>query len=229
MKRRNRVLRRALVIATVLGALVALVPVQTIRWSGAFADAEHRLTFRDSTGKPVEGVMLKVRTQKGGESYFYPVDEYLPDQGPRSDANGELVFHHARHMIEYGGTDRLSLLGVELWTEDAPQYECVFLFRDKEVHRASFRALSAYVSPRAESATVTRTWTFPNWDRAKYLPTADESSEEHERRLFDGNRDGKIDRDERIALRLVDRGMESPWVREIQFRVIESTIVIPDQ
>ena len=110
-------------LALILGlvAIVLLAPIQEIVWDGGFPSTEYRLTFVDEAGRPVPGVTLRMETHADGVSYLYPVDEFLPDQAPTSDADGRMVFHHTGQGIEFGGHDRSNLLGVEFEKTLAPQ------------------------------------------------------------------------------------------------------------
>ena len=148
--------KRGCVIAVVvLAAVVALAPIQSIRWSGSFENAEYRLVFADPDGRPVPGVTLRVETAAGGVCHFYPVNEFLPDATPTSDAEGRMTFHHVYEGYEFGGRDDRSLVGICLTTDTVPQYVCVFLHGGREVGRMTYSAIRMDGKRLQE---VTREW-----------------------------------------------------------------------
>lgn len=146
--------KRGCVIAVVvLAAVVALAPIQSIRWSGGFPATEFRFLFTDSHGRPVPGVTLRVETKAGGASYLYPIDEFLPHQVPTSDTEGRMTFHQAGGGgASFGGSVSRSLVGVQYGDFVVPQHVCVFSHGGREVHRARFNDLSR--GGRGEPSTV---------------------------------------------------------------------------
>lgn len=211
-----------------LAAAVALVPFQGIIWDGGFASAEYRLTFVDGSGKPVPGVVLRVLTRAGGECPLYPIDEFLPDRAPTSDADGRMVFHHAGEGLEFGGREGSNLLGMRFGETDAPQYVCAFSVAGREVHRVRYDDLR----PRGERdrlARVTRPWQNSEWPSREYAAHHGEWPALR-LRLFDGNGDGELDREERTAAGYFSRVMERSDFdrrgRDIEFLVVERTITV---
>jgi hypothetical protein len=220
--------------------IVALVPIQVIVWDGGFPDIECRLRFVDSHGKPVPGVTLTVLTQAGGACYLYPVDEFILDQPVVSDAEGWMVFHHVSPGLEFSGRDYHSLLGITLSRDSAPHYDCVFSLRDREVFRTPFNFHSQDWD-QFQKARLTRSWVPPAYDLriTEYL----EDDRAWRLRMFDANKDGALDREERIAAACVERILAreihrsaahkqgdqwtyKPQALEVAFQVVERTIVI---
>jgi hypothetical protein len=211
-----------------LVAIVLLAPIQTIIWDGGFSSAEYRLTFVDEAGRPVPGVVLRVETQAGGVSHLYPVDEFLPDQAPTSDADGRMVFHHAGTAIEFSGHERGNLVGMEFGNTGAPRYVLVFSVGNREVHRLRHDDLR----PRDDwdrRARVKRAWQYPDWPSREYAAHHEEW-DNYRDRLFDGDGDGKLGHEERVARgyfeRVMYRAEDEPGPKEIEFFVVERTITV---
>lgn len=227
-KTRRRWPRRVLLgVLLIVATVVALAPVRTIRWDGGFSDEEYRLTFTRADGRPVEGVSLQVQTHAGGVSYLYPVNEYLPDSTPITDATGRMEFHHL-HLttIEYGGRDIESLIGIPLRRDHAPKYNCVFFHNGLEVTRVPFNDLR--LKYEYDQAPNTRkTWRETEWPAREFLAHL-ENWETYCRELFDSNHDGRLDREEAIPHRIFASWPESrrPSTREVEFRIRERTVVI---
>ena len=160
---------------------------------------EYRITLVDEHSRPVPGVTLQVLTKSGGASPFYPVNEFLPDQAPTSDTDGRMVFHHvSARAIEFGGHDHRSLVGISYGTPDAPEYDCVFMLDGREVNRTSFHSLRGNRDEFEKRPTIKREWKTGAETLLKYAPQPGEA-DDWRMRLFDGNRDGKLDREERTA------------------------------
>lgn len=209
----------------VLVAVVLFTPCGGYIWDGRFRPAEHRLKFEDEAGRPVPGVTLQVLTKAGGICYLYPVNEFVPDQTPTSDANGEMVFHHVAIYLEFGGHENRNLVGMD-FGDQAPQYECVFLRDGREVHRVWYDELR----PRGDydrQQFVTRRWEYPDWSVREFKERGNSSS--HIRRLFDANGDGRFDREEATAANYFDVRLNDCLERgpeEISFALVERTIVV---
>lgn len=210
-------------------AVVTIVPNPfcTIIWDGGFESVEYRLAFTDETGRLVPGVRLRVLTQGGGVSHLYPVDEFLPDRVPTSDAQGRMVFRHTSEGLEFGGRSYGGLLGGQFGEAGAPQYLCIFLVGDQEVHRmwyADLRGGDPYSLP-----PVSRVWRVPDWPPREYAAHRNNWLT-HRPRLFDGNRDGQLDREERTAAgyfeRVVEQSYDDRKEREVTYYVIEQTVLI---
>ena len=211
-----------------LVAVILLAPIQTIIWDGGFSSAEYRLTFVDEAGRPVPGVALRVETQAGGVSYLYPVDEFVPDHAPTSGADGRMVFHHAGTAIEFSGHERGNLAGMAFGNPGAPQYVLVFSVGGREVHRVRHDDLR----PRgnwAGLARVQRTWQHSDWPLREYAANHQRWSTYRDR-LFDGNGDRELDREERVARgyfeRVMYRAEEERGPRDMEFLVVERTITV---
>jgi hypothetical protein len=212
-------------------AAVALAPCQTIIWDGGFEDAEYRLRFVDSTGRPVPGVTLQVLTQAGGVCHLYPVNEFLPDSTPTSDVDGRMVFHHRAHYLEFGGGDRLSLIGVRLTAAGAPQYVLVFDRGGREVARRGYNELRP--RPDGEYWTEVRHWHHGGWPAREILARRDEQEDARRFRLFDGDRNGILDREELVAARYFEWALQyrldpDRAPRDVAFPIIEHAVVLPD-
>lgn len=228
---RPRVWRWRLLILGLLAvvAVGALVPGQTVAWDGRFEDAEYRLRFVDPAGCPVPGVTLRVLTKAGGVCHLYPVNEFLPDSTPTSDADGRMVFHHRARFLEFGGRGHMTLLGVNLTAAGAPQYELVFALRGRDVHRVRYDDLRP--RRREDHWTVIRAWRQSDWPARENLARRDEEWAARRLRLFDGDRNGELDREERTAAGyfedVMTEGLDPrPEPREVTFLVVERTVTI---
>lgn len=216
-----------------LALLIAFAPIQTIIWDGRFSDEEYQLKFNRPDGTPVSGVKLRVETRAGGVSYLYPINEFLPDDTPISDATGRMVYHHVSHGLEFGGRDYRNLVGITLSRAGAPQFDCVFLVDGREIHRLRFDDLR--LRGEGDNAPrVVRTWQPTDWPAREYI-AHHERWGELEMELFDGNGDGQLDREERTARGYFDRAAmyavefkDHPAAKpcDIEFAVRERTIVI---
>jgi hypothetical protein len=208
--------------------LILIAPIQTVRWDGGFEDREYQLTFLDEKRTPIPNITLRVQTQSGSTCYFYPVDEYFPEGTPTSDSDGRMVFHHVNHGAEYGGVDQYNLLGFCLWCESAPQYDCIFIHDKKVVHRLRFNKLPYQSELSIKSSSIIRQWSFPNWPQFRYIPPVEDKDwGSYERRLFNGDRNQKLEREQRIGSRILSHGVElASWTREIEFSVVARTITI---
>ena len=211
-----------------LVAAIVLVPFQKIIWDGGFLTTEYRLTFVDEAGRPVSGVTLQTETRAGGICYLYPIDEFVPEQSPTSDADGRMVFHHVGDYLEFSGHERGNLLGMRFGAEGAPEYVCVFRVAGREIHRLPYDELH----PRGDwegLPTVTRTWQHPDWPKREFVAHHAEWSD-YRRRLYDTNGDGKLDREESVAARHFDRVIIDAEAeaekRDVRFFVIERTVTI---
>ena len=214
-----------------LGVAVAvgLTPFQGIIWDGGFESTEFRLTFVDKTGKPVPGVTLRVLTRAGGPCHLYPIDEFLPDQTPTSDDEGRMLFHHAGTGLEFGGHEYYNLVGMRFGETTSPQYVCVFSAAGRELYRSRYTELCV----RGEwdhLPKVRRPWPDPEWP-AREILRADGDPSNLRMRLYDGNGDGYLDREERTAAgyfaRVAERSLSKHEQRDIQFVISEQTITVP--
>lgn len=218
---------RLLVLGVV--AAVALVPnpVLVTVWDGSFTAAEYRFRFVDTNGRPVPGVALRVMSPAGGACHLFPINEFLPDRAPTSDVEGRMVFHHAAHAGELSGHVRTNLMGMEFGDTRNPQYFLAFHLDGREVHRVRFDDLRPALWADSD---VTRTWEETDWPAREYL--AHHSNwEKRVRELFDGDGDGRLDRDERTAAGYFWRVMSDRLElrqerREVTFLVVEQAVTI---
>jgi hypothetical protein len=65
--------------ALTFGAIVSLLAYasyQTTRWGGSYGygQLEYQLTFKDSSGNPIEGVQLKVEDARGNDFFLFSCD-----------------------------------------------------------------------------------------------------------------------------------------------------------
>jgi hypothetical protein len=206
-------------------ALIVLglvLPIQTIIWDGGFPDAEYRLTFVDADGRPIEGVALQVQTQHGGTCYFYPVNEFLPNNVPISDVDGRMVLHHRGDHLEFSGRDQQALLGFYYSREHSPQYDCIFFLGEREVHRFRYSRLLVEASKSGQQSQFK--WKAPDWVRQERRSHM-EDWRIHSEQLFDCNHDGVLDREEKVALWYFESvpSRENP---ELPFEVVELRITI---
>jgi hypothetical protein len=213
----------------VIALVIASAPIHAVRWSGFFPTEEYQLTFLDEKGRPVPDVSLQIESPAGNKCYFYPVNEFLPDQALVSNSQGLIVFHHVQEMVEYGGADYCNLLGYCPFPEKSPQYYCVVLHNGQEVYRFRYNTLWLEAVGKPKAALIAREWSFPNWSRLRYVPK-DDDWDGYYSELFNGNRNQKLDREQQIGVRLLNRGLELPGgTREIDFPIIERTIFISTQ
>jgi hypothetical protein len=204
-------------------AIIAFAPVGAYLGSSRFPDEEYRLTFTRPDGRPVAGVDLRVQTRAGGRSYLYPINEYLPDYAPTSDAGGTMVFHHVSGGIEFDTCESFSLIGLPLGIEGVPQYDCVFLHDGREVHRMRFDSLR---HGGKGAPSVARKWRHS--DRlVKEMLANQDRWDEWRNELFDGNRDGKLDLEESTSARYFMMAARE-GEEEIVFAAREHAIVIAD-
>jgi hypothetical protein len=228
-----------------LAAVVVLVPFHCIVWDGGFQSVECRLKFVDNQGNPVNGVTLTVYTRAGGVCHFYPVDEFVPDAPVTSDADGWMVFHHTSRGPEFGGKEYNNLIGMRFGDTDAPRYDCVFTLDGREVFRTRYN-FHRDEWKEFRRGSMTREWRSPGWDFVKYGWLEDGDDSAWRLRVFDTNKDGKLDREEAVAathsgFRLED---DLEWVaavnagrapeqrsraKEITFLVVERTVAVPDR
>jgi hypothetical protein len=213
-----------LIIFTSFAAVVLLVPFQTIHWDGGFESKEFSVKFTNTDGRPMRGVTLKVITQAGCVCYLYPINEFLPKSTPISDADGVMVFHHVGEHLEFGGREHANLIRMRFGETSAPEYACLFLLDGQEVYRINYADLRRW-KDGDRLPKVKRSWKPSEWARHECI-------ERHEDwntlrlRLFDGNGDGVLDREERIAASYFAREADETETKEITFPVAEHLFVI---
>lgn len=211
-----------------LMAVVALVPFMGIIWDGGFESAEYRLRFVDESGRPVPGVALRVLTRAGGVCHLYPVNEFLPDSTPTSDADGRMAFHHVGRL-EFGGHEYHNLVGMRFGDTRAPQYVLVFAVGGREVYRTWYDDLRP--RGRVELPSVTVKWHSSDWPTKEYIGHPDEGTLALKLRLYDGDGNGVLDREERTAAGYFERAAVDALELDrgsldVTFRIVERTVVI---
>jgi hypothetical protein len=212
-----------------VGLVCFFMPMQRCIGDGDYPPAEFQLTFKDETGSPVEGVVLRVEDDEGHIYYHYPMTDYLPDHTPASDRDGLLVFHHTANLIFSNRFYQWGPFEVET-SSNFPDYVCRFVYQDAEVHRARFREM---IFKWDCTGTVKRQWTHPTWPASELLVRPDEEWDEWEQRataFFDLNHNGKLEREERAAYRAgvaaADALCGDAKGKEIEFGVIRKTITV---
>jgi hypothetical protein len=112
-----------------------------IIWDGSFRQGEYQFTFLDSTEKPLSGVELVVKNKSGAPSYCYPVIEHRKKPPVLSDDKGVITFHHVNMGTEFSGRC-VTYFGVfRQGGFEPPKYDCVFLYKGKEIAWMSFSDL----------------------------------------------------------------------------------------
>lgn len=221
--------RRWPYVLAVLFAACLLVPFNCIIWDAGFVSAEFQLRFVNQAGHPVPGVTLRVETAAGGPIYFYPVNEFLPDECPTSDADGRMVFHHVANYLEFSGREYSNLAGMRFGETKAPQYVCVFLLDGREQARIRYDDLRERAKYEGRP-TVTRTWRQPEWAWREWMETRHDWDSK-KMQLFDSNRDGRLDREEAVARFYFEDKLVGDWPKreekEITYTVYERTVTIP--
>ncbi len=222
--RRPRWPRRIALIGCGLIVIVLLVPTQRWGWSGSFPSSEFRLRFQGAENRPIPGVRLQVFTKSSGLSHLYPIEEFVPGNTVVSDAEGRMTFTHFGLTYEYGGSDRTNWLGMQFRSGEAPQYDCAFFLGDREVYRIRYNLLCP--KDRSGFPQVERPWVRSRWVTEEMIRLADAGKTEWTR-LFDGNRDGQLDREERVAKRyffdIFERG-DTP--KNVAYDVVDRTVVL---
>jgi hypothetical protein len=220
-------LRRFGCLGAALGSVVLFVtvPFRGMSWDGSFPSVRFHLTVVEPAGRPVPGVAMHVQTRAGGPSYFYPVNEYLPGHAPTSDADGRMVVHHVGRDPGFGGRVHFNQLGYEFGETDAPQYVCVFRLGGREVGRVRYTDLRAPDGPQADRPWLTGPVPNADWPR-KELFAHSGDWDAHVRRLFDGNGDGKLDREERVARHFFEWYAEGIGPDEAQFHALELRVTV---
>jgi hypothetical protein len=196
---------------------IAFAPTVTIIWDGGFSSQEYQLTILDEQGRPVSGVTLRVQSQGGDTSYFYPINEFLPDQTPTSDSDGRMIFHHVANYLEFSGRDHCNFFGLRIWSEGgAPQFDCIFLRNGQEVSRLHYNQLRLRFDDERKAAKVKRAFPLPGWPRDQSLLLhQDYQKLSREQRISENYLSWMVDKEERMNK------------KEIEFPIFERTITIP--
>jgi hypothetical protein len=205
---------------------------RAIRWDGSWGLEEYRFTFRDTAGKSVEGVRLRVENESGTNFYHFPVADYLPGHVPTSDAGGLLVFHHAPYSM-VGGTCWQPFGAVCVGECSGPAYVCHFLLDGREVHRVRYNDLVNTAGQTVRSRWQWLTW--PELQGAVFGGLEWDQTSAARLRLFDLNGNGKINREEAYAASAAERAKErageimagrKPQCEELEFGLVERTVVV---
>jgi hypothetical protein len=229
----------------ILGAVavaLAYCSYKTTRWgcSYGYLQIEHELTFLDPSGKPVEGVELKVEDQKGNEFFCFPVTDYLPGRAPKSDKDGVIRFHHVSTAVEWDNYGWSLFWCFPVQTTRSPVYVCRFLRGGKEVHQVRYDRLPNWDWPGREWEEVPKVKRWWNWSAMipNEIRYKDDTLESHYSRLrlfFHDDGDERPNREVAVACRNArwllfklegKRGAEQEAVEEIEFPVIRRTITV---
>jgi hypothetical protein len=108
---------------------------------GLFPQAQFRIKFVDSIGKPIEGVQLAVIDASNKDSPYYPVSDYSRKQSLRSNANGVITFHHICGGIEFSCHCCRLLWIIPIGSCSSPSYYCMFTWRSQVVYRCTYAEL----------------------------------------------------------------------------------------
>ncbi len=235
--------RRVRSLRLLTGLLLAILLVGLISCmgyavgDGGYNPNEFQVTFIDQSGKPVEGVELRVEDREGHPYFHYPVTDYLPDQIPTSDRDGVIVFHHVARGLEFSIVwfDLFFLIPID--EKSAPYYVCRFLHDGKEVHRVPYHELDDLHVSWDEAPKVKRIWRWSSWPASQLeQPEKTNGGSSRERwRTFDVNGNGKMDVEEgpafTAAMSFHDEAIEAKLSREkpereIEFRVVRRTFRI---
>ena len=224
-----------LLIVAAVPAALAYLSYKTTRWGGScgFRQIEHELTFLDQTGKPIEGVELKVEDESGNEFFCFPVTDYLPGQKPKSDKDGVIRFHHVITGVEWDNYGWSLFWCLPVQTTRSPVYVCRFLCGGNEVHRVRYNDLPDWDWPGKgweEVPKVKRKWNWPATTPKEIKYKADDTEETYFSRLRSFfHHDGKDlpSREVRVACK------NAMWIAEfrqdtedIEFPVVRRTITV---
>jgi len=130
-----------LILALILVVSIAVLGVtgtQREIWSGYYPFLECEFHFRDSSGKPIQGISLRVKRQTGFSSYYLPIDDYYPGHIPTSDAAGMLRFHYCGHS--FGGTMQTYFHFIQIGNYEPPACMCYFVYKNEIIHSVDFNA-----------------------------------------------------------------------------------------
>jgi len=218
------------------GSVVALIGLLSFCdmaiWDGGWSEEEYRITILDHAGSPVEGVQLRVENAVGSNFYHFPVADYLPNHVPASDAEGVLVFHHAPRSGISGRSWWLFFV-IPMEEDSGPIYDCRFLLDGQEVHRIHYNDLV-----NTGTTTVRRRWkwlTLAELQDQVLQGDALDDTEATRPRIFDLNKNGRLEREELYAAIAADRAHEramaieageKPEWEQVQFRLVERTVIL---
>lgn len=130
-------------------------------WDGGYPDTAFELTFRDASGKPLQGIELRVERDDGLNQFHRPVNDNYPGRVPTSDANGIMTFHCFDQS--FGGTCETYFFVIERGGCSAPEYICRFLQSGNEVHRLRFNKLIDFESNQPRETRKVRIPTREQW------------------------------------------------------------------
>ncbi len=235
-------------VATILTAsgcltLLAFASYATTWWGGScsYLQIEHELTFLDPSGKPVEGVELRVEDQRGNEFFSFPITDYLPGRPPKSDKDGVIRFHHVSTVVEWDNYGWSLFWLIPVQTTASPVYVCRFLRDEKEVHRVHYGKLPNWDWPDKgweKVPKVKRKWHWSTMIPEEIKYKAEDTEDSHGSRLslfFHGGDEGLPSREASVACRNARRLLlkvdeahadKGETVEEMEFPVIRRTITI---
>lgn len=135
-------------------SFLAFLACSFTHWDGGYLAAEFRFKFVTDEGRPIEAVRLSVERLNGAPAYYYPVNDYGPQDPIVGDSTGVVTFHHVSQGIEFSGKCSFlyPLVVLPNDTCKAPDYSLRFLVRGKELYRTSYRALNKEIAQLGDSA-----------------------------------------------------------------------------
>jgi hypothetical protein len=215
--------------------------LQCIVGDGGYGQGEFEITFRNSDGRPVPGIRLRVEDGSGREFFLYPVTDYLPDHVPTSDADGRMVFHHVSNGIEFSGGS-CEVFFVPVPVRRGPVFICRFLRGDQEVARMPFGELDRWDQFWEAVPKSKRIWQTPIWPTTELFTQLDESFGQWSNRIrkyydFDGT--GRLSPEAapayRAATSMKAEEAAIAWLgqgkrieSEIEFALVKRTIIVQD-
>jgi hypothetical protein len=239
-KRRKVVFGCAAIPCLALGLPAMITPMRVTVWDGSYPCAEYRITFIDTSGKPIEGVQLRVENPEGLNFFLFPISDYLPGQVPVSDRNGRMVFHHCPDKVIFSGRIYYLWGDIVLDSVRGPRFTCRFLRNGKEVHRMDYSELAFWEGRWDTIPHVKYRWKRSGWPIYEILREQNSAEFDYGTRLarfFDLNGDGELGPDEGPAYRAA-REFENeeaalarfhgkdPPEEEVELGLIEKTVVI---
>jgi len=232
-RRVGKAARTALLLAGGTTLLGVVSSAQTMIWDGGYPQAEFRLTFVDSDGKPVEGIQLRVEDRDRHVFYHYPVTDYLPDRTPTSDRAGRMVFHHVSNAVEFSGTIRFVYFLFPVVVERGPAFVCRFRHRGEEVYCVGFGELDSWEGTWETGPKVKWRWP-PDWP-PQLLPGEDDLYERAIRFYkIDGKRRPEPEEVAAFHAATSRRAEEAALARrrgedkedELEFPIVTKTVII---
>jgi hypothetical protein len=239
-------MKKLLLTIVILGAIagaLASASYNTTRWGGSYGynTLEYELTFKDTTGRPIEGIELKVEDRRGEEFFCFPVTDYVPGQTPKSGKDGVLQFHHVMTGVEWDNYGWSLFWCIPIATTRSPVYVCRFLRGGQEVLRIPYGELPYWDWPGRgweQVPKVKRSWNWSTTIPNEITYRVDDTLDSHPARLrqfFHDDGDGKPNREVAVACRNArsmlfkldgERPNGQDAFEDIEFPVIRRTIVV---